>query len=153
MNGARACTATFNGGAWTSGSLKPCARWTRSTSPAGAAGDMDRVKSEGSSDPTSDWPAIRYRDFYDVPRAVVVEWQGSLYLFDCLFDHDVDDYEPAYVVSRVPNELRDRIDEVSWTDLGHRSEHVGVVPTADVEFDATYRRRINPAVFDRLTER
>ena len=44
------------------------------------------------------------------------------------------------------DELRGRIDEISWTDLGHRSERVGVIPTAEVEFDATRRQRINPAV-------
>ena len=32
------------------------------------------------------WIPIRYRDFYDVPRAVVVEFRGKLYLFDSLFD-------------------------------------------------------------------
>ena len=99
----------------------------------------------------SEWPSIRYRDFYDLPRAVVVEWEGVMYLLDSLFDHDLDDYEPFYVIYRVPNDLRDRIDEISWTDLGHRSERVGVVPTADVEFDATRRKRINPAVFEGLT--
>ncbi len=100
----------------------------------------------------SEWPAIRYRDFYDLPRAVVVEWEGVLYLLDSLFDHDLDDYEPFYVIYRIPDELAERIDEISWTDLGHRSQRLGVVATDDVEFDESRRRRINPAVFEGLFE-
>jgi len=40
---------------------------------------------------TTDWLSIRYRDFYDIPRAVVVEWCDLLYLFDCPFDEEADD--------------------------------------------------------------
>jgi len=100
----------------------------------------------------SEWPPIRYRDFYDLPRAVVVEWNDVLYLLDSLFDTELDDYEPFYVIYRIPAELRGRIDEISWTDLGHRSERVGVVPMAEVEFDKSRRQRINPAVFEGLSE-
>jgi hypothetical protein len=32
------------------------------------------------------WIPFRYRDFHDVPRAVVAEYEGDLYLFDCPFD-------------------------------------------------------------------
>lgn len=99
------------------------------------------------------WLRMRYRDFYDIPRAVVVEWEGTLYLFDCLFDHDLDDYESTYTVYRLPDELRENIDQMTWTDLGHRGERVGSVRTRDVEFDASRRESINPTIFERLSER
>ena len=96
---------------------------------------------------TNDWPAIRYRDFYDVPRAVVVEWKGTIYLFDSLFDHERDDYQPRYSVYRLPRELSERIASISWTDLGHHGELIGSVEVAHVEFDVTRRRTLNPEVF------
>lgn len=99
-----------------------------------------------------DWPHIRYRDFYDIPRAVVVEWEGVLYLFDCQYDPDTDDYEPIYSVYKLPEELRDGLDEISWTDLGHRGQRVTSVRTADVEFDPSRRRSLNPAIFGWLSE-
>jgi len=99
---------------------------------------------------SSDWPAIRYRDFYDIPRAVVVEWRDRLYLFDCLYDYDVDDYDSRFAVFLLPDELKERIDEISWTDLDHLGIRVGSVAVSEVEFDETRRRSLNPAVFDQL---
>jgi hypothetical protein len=93
---------------------------------------------------------MRYRDFYDIPRAIVVEWHGRLYLFDCLYDYDADDYESAYTVYRLPDDIRAQLDEMSWTDLGHRGEKVGSIETAHVEFDKTKRKGLDPAVFDQL---
>lgn len=90
----------------------------------------------------SGWLPIRYRDFYDLPRAIVVEFQGTMYLLDCLFDIELDDYESTYKVYRVPEDLRLRIDRISWTDLGHRSELVGQIAATDIEFDATKRRAV-----------
>ncbi|MEO7836178.1 MAG: hypothetical protein ABIS21_00885, partial [Acidimicrobiales bacterium] len=87
---------------------------------------------------------------YDIPRAIVVEWHGQLYLFDCLYDHDFDDFECDYAVYRLPGELREELDQVSWTDLGHRGERVGAVATTSVGFDATRRETLNAAIFDQL---
>ncbi len=96
------------------------------------------------------WLPIRYRDFYDVPRAFVVEHAGDLLFFDCPFSQALDDYGDEYTVYRVSDELRDRIDVISWTDLGNQCERIGVVPTEAVAFDATKRRAINAEVFKLL---
>jgi len=98
------------------------------------------------------WLSMRYRDFYDIPRAVVVDWESTLYLFDCLYDHGLDDFEPTYTVYRLPDELRGSLDHMSWTDLGHRGERVGSVPTRDVEFDPSRRESINATIFRCLSE-
>jgi hypothetical protein len=97
-----------------------------------------------------DWLPIRYRDFYDIPRAFVVEYAGSLLLFDCLFSQALDDYEENYAVYRIEDELRARIDTISWVDLGNRSVHVGLVSTGAVEFDPTKRQAIKASVFKLL---
>ena len=51
---------------------------------------------------TTTWLPIRYRDFYDLPRAVVVEFRDEMYLFDCLFDREIDEYESTYTVYLLP---------------------------------------------------
>lgn len=99
---------------------------------------------------TQTWLQMRYRDFYDVPRAIVVEFRGHLYLFDCLFDRDLDDYEPEYAVYRLPDSLADDIDAISWTDLGHRGTKVGAVAVPKVVFDATKRAALHEGVFELL---
>jgi hypothetical protein len=96
------------------------------------------------------WLPIRYRDFYDVPRAFVIEHAGCVFFFDCPFSESDDDYSEDYLVCRVSDELRDRIDAISWADLGNRSERVGAVPTKAVTFDATKRRAISGAVLELL---
>lgn len=99
------------------------------------------------------WLPIRYRDFYDIPRAFVVERAGDLLFFDCPFSQALDDYGEEYTVYRVQDELRDRIDLISWTDLGNQSECIGVVPTKAVKFDATKRRAIIADVFELIEAR
>lgn len=101
--------------------------------------------------PMSVWLAIRYRDFYDYPRAVVVDWNWSLYLFDCPFDIEADNYPDEYEVFKLPEHLRPDIDEMSWTDLSHLGSRVGTVPIAAVQFDETRRRLMNTDVFHLLT--
>lgn len=95
---------------------------------------------------TESWLPIRYRDFYDIPRAFVVEYAGELLLFDCLFSQELDDYEENYTVYRIHDDLRNRIDAISWTDLGRRSIRTGVIPTDAVEFDPTKRQAIKASV-------
>ncbi len=63
------------------------------------------------------WFPIRYREFYDFPRAFVVEHENDLLLFDCPFSDDLDDYPTEFTVYRVDDELRARIDSLSWTGL------------------------------------
>jgi hypothetical protein len=100
---------------------------------------------------TTGWLTIRYRDFYDFPRAVVVEWHGQLYLFDSPFDLEADDYPDTYEVYQLPTHLRDEIDHISWTDIAHRGLRIGSVPTSAVEFDQSRRHLMNPAVFQLFT--
>jgi hypothetical protein len=98
----------------------------------------------------SEWLPIRYRDFYDIPRAFVVEHGGRLYLFDCLFKHEEDDYESDFSIYRIPIDIAEQIDLISWTDLAHRSELVGQVSTEAVQFDGTMRAAIRREIFDHL---
>jgi hypothetical protein len=94
------------------------------------------------------WLPIRYRDFYDIPRAFVVEHAGDLLFFDCPFSQERGDYSDEYTVYRVHSGLRDRVDRISWTDLGNQSDRIAVVPMTAVKFDPSKRRMIDAEVFE-----
>ncbi|MBI3437578.1 MAG: hypothetical protein HY054_02795 [Proteobacteria bacterium] len=42
---------------------------------------------------SSEWLPIRYRDFWDLPRAFSVDYDGKTYFFDCPFNESIDDYQ------------------------------------------------------------
>jgi hypothetical protein len=63
------------------------------------------------------WLPIRCRDFYDVPRLVAVEHQGSGYLLDSPFDEEAGEYADHYTVYRLPGSATGRLDEPSWAEL------------------------------------
>jgi len=98
------------------------------------------------------WVPIRYRDFYDFPRAFMVERGGDLLFFDCPFRDAFDDYGEEYTVFCIKDELRDRAGQMPWTDLVGHSDRIGVVPTKAVKFDETRRRAINADVFALIDE-
>lgn len=100
---------------------------------------------------SDEWLDIRYRDFHDLPRAIVVRFGDSLYLLDCQFDFESDDYEPNYSVYLLPDELSPYLESMSWVDLNHRGEYIGSIPTTEVNFDPSRRRSINAAALRQLT--
>jgi hypothetical protein len=94
------------------------------------------------------WIAIKYRDFWDIPRIFFVEQGGQLYLFDCKFDRALDDYPETYEVFLMPS-LTDADFAGSWADLWLRAvESLGRVPVSAVHFDPTRRAAIDADVFD-----
>jgi hypothetical protein len=96
------------------------------------------------------WLPIRYREFYDIPRAFVVEFQGASYFFDCPFNEDLDNHETEYSIYKITEELCDRIDSISWTDIVGSLKRVGTVRVSDVEFDTTKRQAIKARVLKPL---
>ena len=97
---------------------------------------------------SSQWVPIRYRDFYDFPRAFVVERSGDLLFFDCPFNDALDDYEPDFTVFKIRAEFRDKVDQPSWKDLRRCADRLGAVPTGAVRFDETKRQAVDVSVFD-----
>ena len=96
------------------------------------------------------WATIQYRDFYDVPRIFVTNYQGQLYLFDCPFNDELDDYPDSYRVYQLPA-LAAADFEGSWEHLPALASHwLGMIPVSEVQFDSTKRASINTAVFPRL---
>lgn len=96
------------------------------------------------------WLAIDYREFYDVPRLIVVEYGGELFVFDALFDDHADEYADEFTVRRLPKSARSLVNDSSWVPLVGIGEFVGTVPVQDVEFDPTRRSAIRSKVFETL---
>lgn len=93
---------------------------------------------------------IRYRDFYDVPRIFITTYNGELYLFDCPFDEELDDYSDHYHVYQLPAISEDELQD-SWEHLPERAASVlGTVPVAQVQFDTTKRKSIDTAALEGL---
>jgi hypothetical protein len=106
---------------------------------------------EVEEDPvTESWLPFQYRDFYDVPRMIVVERASNLYLFDAPFDDAADEYADRYTVYRLPESSRSVISLDSWVGLAAAGEPIGRLSVSEVEFDESRRRLINDRVFDRL---
>jgi hypothetical protein len=100
-----------------------------------------------------DWTAIRYRDFYDLPRLFLAEYEGRHYLFDCPFNEELDDYPDSYRVYQMPALPESEL-QGSWEHLPERAiNFLGLVPVAQVQFDPTRRARINVAIFREVLSR
>jgi hypothetical protein len=94
-----------------------------------------------------EWIAFQYRDFYDVPRAMVFGWQGSTYLLDCRFDGAMDDYPCRFEVYRLLSEAGAQLDEGSWAGLHEQGELIGTIETSQIVLDETRRNLIHSSVF------
>jgi hypothetical protein len=85
---------------------------------------------------------VQYRDFWDVPRIFLVSFEQSLFLFDCRFSDEVEDYSNKYQVFLMPYlEEQDLIG--SWKRLPKKATRsLGEIPVQEVRFDETRRKFI-----------
>lgn len=94
------------------------------------------------------WLPIRYRGYWDVPRIFLVRHANNLYLFDCPFSEELDDYPDVFTVYLLP-EIPDAATPNDWTTLPALALNVvGRVPVSAVQFDPTRRAAIAADVFD-----
>lgn len=87
------------------------------------------------------WAEFTYREFYDVPREIVVPAHDGALLLSCPFDNDLDDYSADYELYWLPV----GVDlSGSWTRLpDHAVQRLGRVPVGQVHFDVTRRRELD----------
>ena len=93
-------------------------------------------------------PIVAYRDFYDIPHAMVVKWRGASYFVDGPFDDALDDYPRVLRVYRLPTELPDLTG--SWEGLAAEGQFLGEIAAEVLVFDSTRREMIEGAVLDSL---
>jgi hypothetical protein len=87
----------------------------------------------------SEWSRIAYRQFWDVPRAVIAQRGGDLYFFDSRFDDDLDDYLDHYEVWRLPS-LSDEQLAGSWVGLEKLAlERLSDIGLRDLPFEVSSR--------------
>ena len=93
------------------------------------------------------WVNIRYRDFYDIPRIFVFRLKNRVYLADCPFDDELDEYHNAYELFELPEDVVEALDG-SWKALRkHSIQKMGRVNVSDMIFDVTKRKQVNLASF------
>jgi hypothetical protein len=96
------------------------------------------------------WTPIKYRDFYDIPRIFLAEILGRVFLFDCPFNEEKDEYEETFKVYLMPT-LGEKDLAGSWKNLPRRATRLlGEVGAAEVEFDTTSRQQVNLEILDRF---
>ncbi|HEX4590173.1 MAG TPA: hypothetical protein VH120_09620, partial [Gemmataceae bacterium] len=82
-----------------------------------------------------------------------VRYDGRLYLFDCAFDDETEDYLGMYAVYEMP-ELTKADFAGSWAHLADKAvRRLGNIPLDQVQFDPTKRGQIDTAVFANLIPR
>lgn len=86
-----------------------------------------------------EWTAFEYREFYDYPRALLVEHEGVRYLLDCRFDDLADEYPSEYQICRLAD---DDLPIVSWHELGDGAQSLGSLTISPQLFDSTRRKKI-----------
>ena len=99
------------------------------------------MKNHSQSD---SWSKIEYyRDFYDVPRIFLLDYDDRYLLFDCCFDSNADEYSTSYEVFVLPK-LSEQELSGNWDKLYQKaSSRLGKVIVSQVEFDPTHRRLVN----------
>jgi len=88
--------------------------------------------------PVGNCTIIEYRDFYDVPRAMLVQDDaGRRFFFDCPFDDDADEYPDVFDVYLVR--------EQTWPASipGPDWVRVGSVAACDLRLDPTRRKSVS----------
>ncbi len=91
-----------------------------------------------------------YRDFWDFPRMFLARQNGDLFLFNCEFDEETEDFRDDFKVYLMPAisdaELAD-----AWTRLPEKAiQFCGSVPTESVNFDQTRRSQVDLSALEIL---
>lgn len=94
---------------------------------------------------------VAYRDFYDRPRAFVLNIPtGGLLFFDCRFDESLDDYPSSYRVFALKGPLAEL--PVDWRHINFCEQlFVAEMPCAEIRFDISRRHEATIANLDALT--
>jgi hypothetical protein len=96
---------------------------------------------------TGKWLPIKYREFYDVPRAIVVAYGEKIYFFNCVFDSMLDEYSECYKVYGLRRDAVNTITAPAWVGLENRGVLIGELPVSKMKLDSTKRQLINVSVF------
>jgi hypothetical protein len=91
-----------------------------------------------------------YREFYDVPRMIIL-WRGNLrILLESAFDTEADEYSDTYKVFVLPNISEEDL-KGSWEALASTTTGLlGEIPLNGLDFDLSRRKELDPILIDNL---
>jgi len=92
---------------------------------------------------------FRYREFYDVPRLMLVDGDDYTLRLESLFNDESEDYEPFYSV-RIAERLSKNKTAINFTDNGMRWRTLGRLPVSELRFSATKRSFFTCPALDAL---
>jgi hypothetical protein len=96
---------------------------------------------------------IKYMGFWDVPLIFITRHRGEIFLFDCPFDEELDDYSESYKVYTLPD-LGEQELPKDWTTLHRRAtQYLGEIPVSRVHFDPSKRQAVDVDVLEELFNR
>jgi hypothetical protein len=92
-----------------------------------------------------------YGSFYDVPRTIVLRYNGRVLLLHSAFDEEADEYEPNYSVYALPESAEAALAEGSWKFMEEPGlSRMGEIAVQAVRFDSGRRKLMDAQVLDEL---
>ncbi|MBX9585248.1 MAG: hypothetical protein K2X87_33500 [Gemmataceae bacterium] len=99
----------------------------------------------------TDWVPFSYRGYHDVPRIILVRRGGQVFLFNCPFSVELDDYPDEYEVFLLPPDTHEENLPTDWTLLRDSAVcRLGSVPVDRVTFDPTRQKFLDGAILDEV---
>jgi hypothetical protein len=94
-----------------------------------------------SQSPTPETLSFVYRNFYDVPRILVLSAGQRRFVLDCKFDEARDEYPDLYHVYQMGDDFVPP--PGSWESIvNDAKEYLGTIAIAKVQFDDTRRQHV-----------
>lgn len=91
-----------------------------------------------------------YREFYDVPRLLILRYGNLQLLLESTFDSANDDYSTTYRVFALPDISENDL-LGSWDRFSEKARRfLGEIPVRDLQFDPTTRQEVDTDALDRL---
>ncbi len=92
------------------------------------------------------WAAIRYQDFYRMPRSIALIHREMLLLLDGSWDDTISAYPATYAVYELP--LDTNLDQ-RWEGLPSRAlRRLGQMPLSEIRLDESLRLALDTSAFD-----
>ena len=91
---------------------------------------------------TMEWlPILEYREFYDLPRLILVETDDRFLLLDCPFEDGFDDYAADFFVYQLESDPRLSFG-ADWSGLPATGRLLGQVSVNSITFNSTRREAL-----------
>lgn len=88
------------------------------------------------------WLPIIYGEFYDIPRAFIVNFKNRSYFFDCSFNDAIDEYPDEFTIFELCQEISFDSNAISWKVLQTHGKRIGSIRVQDVIFDESKRKTV-----------